>query len=240
MEIGRGRQVLADSMCDLGRMFSMLAAEDLIKPVFEVQPYEATASEQCIAFVKDAADLVMAQDITAPLRIRHHLFRVLMCYTPELVGDWLPNVNAVGQECAYEMESHYVVTFAKGWRQLLDQHRVEPLITPPDVLWLPVEHHSRFQRDDGISGLFLHKPGECALLCPVTYYPQIMWHEALHLCFGCDECYVEGTLARTCDLPSCIMQYDPHNSRPGAGPWLCEKQREHIRHRSTIKTRALV
>lgn len=210
-------------------MFDMLAEEGLIRPVFQIHPYEAAASERCVGFIRDAAALSMTQDIRAPLKVRHFLFQVLMRYTPDPINDWLPHVNALQR--GYVMSQNDTTAFTRGWQRALDQNHIEPFVRPPDVLWLPVKYHPRFEGNHGISGTHLHRPGESAFLCPVEYYPQIVWHEALHLCFGCDDCYDETTRARDCNLTSCVMQYEPCNSRPESGPWLCDDQRDHIQRR---------
>ncbi len=51
----------------------------------------------------------------------------------------------------------------------------------------------------------------------------ILWHEALHL-FGVEDCH-EGSKnpSPTCELPRCIMQYEPTGDNVGPWPFLCQE-----------------
>lgn len=64
-------------------------------------------------------------------------------------------------------------------------------------------------------------------LCRYDYY-QIIWHEMLHQCFDLDDCYHLGSKLPSCDLATCIMQYEPSRSSPGSGEWLCSSARERL------------
>jgi len=55
----------------------------------------------------------------------------------------------------------------------------------------------------------------------------VIWHEALHL-LGADDCYQLPDKGPCCELPNCIMQYEPTLSRVGRWPFICSKNIQSI------------
>jgi len=65
----------------------------------------------------------------------------------------------------------------------------------------------------------------------------ILWHEILHL-FQVDDCYPldDPYAGPTCELPNCIMQYEPLKETVGEWPFLCEKNIKRIQACSEKRT----
>jgi len=57
----------------------------------------------------------------------------------------------------------------------------------------------------------------------------ILWHEILHL-FDVDDCYLPNDpyAGPTCELPNCIMQYEPLKETVGEWPFLCQENIKRI------------
>lgn len=70
----------------------------------------------------------------------------------------------------------------------------------------------------------------------LTYSPDnpfALWHESLHL-LGAHDHYDLHTLAPTCDLRSCIMQYAPSPTMIGPRPILCPQTRARLQRLTSL------
>ena len=78
-------------------------------------------------------------------------------------------------------------------------------------------------------------PGGPLAVCWTVPDKFIVWHEALHL-LGADDCYDLETHRATCELPHCIMQFEPTANTVRSRPFLCKKVLDRLRTCLQIRT----
>ncbi len=237
MQYGRDPATEQEMVSDAETLFETLASRSLIpQGVFRVVPYRELFGEVKAECISRLADLALTCCPGLDLMISRQFVPGFAC------GDWNGETLSQTVEIAarkkgmyYELSKTKAEQICSDLIAIKTDLGITGLIEHPDVLLLPLLYRRLF--GSGLHGISdaadiakLFRYGSCALLCPPErYYPELLWHESLHRCFACDECYDEASKCQTCGLRDCIMQYDPLSCGGLTVPSLCPSQEEHIR-----------
>jgi hypothetical protein len=221
MQIGRDQQIVRDTIAALDDLRNSLS-KLLGVPVdrFRASDFRASSSPEVIDFLERLANIVL-QMRSAPLDVLHFLFFEL---APGKHSD-VEKVLARARYLDTQVEDELIRSVFEHYLHARSQSGWDCDWPAPQIVWLP--RKSLRTPPHGISHQSL-EPGQGMLLWSDAFYPQIVWHEALHLCFRCEECYDEMDKKPTCDCGNCVMQWEPCNSDPSKGTWLCDRQKKHI------------
>ncbi len=222
---------------DLGLLFERLLRHDIdVARMYQPVRYEATEAKTCL--LEGLITLIMSSSVHASLPVRAQLFRVLTKYKIRGDEDFLNQMRSYALanriSAALPSDDEMRGVYNRGLELRANAGIAGPF-TPPRIIWLPLAVSAAFSGAHGVSAMGLD-PSACALLCPTQYYAQILWHEMLHLLFACSDCY-RADLGRTCNLPSCVMQYEACYAPTTGESWLCDEQVRHIRAWHTSLTR---
>jgi hypothetical protein len=232
MQFGRDEAVVEHTIVDLGRIWSLLESEGMIPlNMFHAVRYRDIESGPSVELIRRLVETVMADDISASIHIRSHMFRVLATYKMTSTGDFIREVRgfATNNTVICCLSDDALTALYKQALSVRNGVGIAARLVPPDVLWLPAKYHPSFEGAHAISDRELRFCGSGIFLCPPTYYFQIVWHESCHLLFRCADCYDLFTRRRSCELENCVMQWEPCKCNPDQADWLCEKQKAAVR-----------
>lgn len=232
MQIGRNENVAHRTIADLNRMFALLSDEGLLpNGFFRPVCYDSLVTKDSVDLVRDLIHLVMGDDIQASIHIRGRMFSDLT--RPAIASaDGFARVIrlfAENNELACSLNDEDFDRIFHQAAILRERASSTGTLDPPDLAWLPVKYRPRLDGMHAVSDVSFRQAGSCTLLCPTSYYYQLVWHECLHLLFGLRDCYKPITHGPTCTLRNCVMQWKPALCDPEQGRWFCDKQKEGIR-----------
>lgn len=220
LDAGVGEHALVCAIEDIRKLFAKLADEGLVDGhAFCVRDYSEDGMDENAASIRELVDFIFDPNLHMP-SIDACAYALL--YVVPLAAASLPefqdSLRASGQVVDPAI-SLKIFDTSKSIRQKASR---DECVNLPQVILLASDRSSIFGARHGIalgSGF--------VVLC--RSYQQIVWHEVLHLCFRLVECYDETKKHPTCELSTCIMQWDPLNANPDSGSWLCEEQQTRLR-----------
>lgn len=220
LNAGAGEHALACTIGHIQKLFAKLADEGLVDGhAFCVRDYSEDDMDENAASIRELVVSIFDPNLRMPSSDAraHALLNVTLdpSLSPLNFQDLL---KALGQV----VDSATVSKILGASESLRDRVNKGEPVNLPQVILLPSDFSSSFGARHGIA-LW----GSFAVLCHC--YQQIVWHEVLHLCFQLVDCYDETSMRPTCELSTCIMQWEPSNANLDSGSWLCEGQRTRLR-----------
>lgn len=220
LDAGAGEHALVDTIGHIRKLLSKLADEGLVeRHAFCVRDYSEDGMDENAASVRELVDFVFDPNLRMP-SIDACAYALL--YVAPLASASFPEFQDSLRARGHVVDSAIALKIFDTSKPIREKvNRGEP-VSLPGVILLASDRSPSFGARHGIT------LGRAFVVLRRTYQ-QIVWHEVLHLRFQLVECYDETTKRPTCELSTCIMQWQASTADPDSASWLCERQRNRLR-----------